>query len=178
MDVKWLIALLPAVFMVHDFEEIVMFEPWLRKNRAEVRRRFPPIDRVLARYHDHLTTPAYAVAVLHEFLIIAVITYASLYFDSYGWWFGAFAVFSLHLFVHIAQWLVFGKYVPCVVTSILALPYCAYTLTRFLAETPLTTGQLAFWAGVGVVLTVLSFPPAFALAGRFERWKNNAYLRS
>ncbi len=177
MDVKWLIALLPAVFMLHDFEELVMFEPWLRKNRDDVRHRFPRIDRVLARYHDRLTTPAFAVAVLHEFLIIAVITYASLYFDSYEWWFAAFAAFSLHLFVHIAQWLLFGRYVPCVVTAVLALPYCAYTLTRFLALTPLAPGQLVFWAGLGVVVTVLSFPPAFALAGRFEHWKNSTYLR-
>jgi hypothetical protein len=66
------------------------------------------------------------VAVLHEFLIIALITYGSLFFDLYHWWFAAFAAFSLHLVFHIAQWLIFGKYVPVILTSILALPYCIY----------------------------------------------------
>ena len=32
---------LPLVFMVHEYEEIIMFEPWLRSNREELRRRFP-----------------------------------------------------------------------------------------------------------------------------------------
>ena len=176
MDIRWLIALLPAVFMFHDFEEIVMFEPWLRKNRGEVRRRFPPIDAVLARWHDGLSTPAYAVAVMHEFAIVAVITYGSLYVDSYGWWFGAFAAFSLHLLIHIAQWLIYRKYVPFVLTSILALPYCGYTLMGFLSVTSLSLTELVLWCILGVLLTLASFPSAFALAARFERWKNASYL--
>lgn len=40
-EIQILIALLPILFMVHDFEEIIMFEPWLAKNRAELKRRFP-----------------------------------------------------------------------------------------------------------------------------------------
>lgn len=176
MDIRWLIALLPVVFMIHDFEELVMFEPWLRKNRDEVQRRFPPIDALLSRWHDGLSTPAYAVAVMHEFAIVAVITYASLYADSYGWWFGAFAAFSLHLLVHIAQWLIYGKYVPFVLTSILALPYCGYTLVFFVSVTSLSPAELTGWAALGVILTLASFPSAFALAARFERWKNARYL--
>ena len=178
MDIKLLIALLPAVFMLHDFEEIIMFEPWLKKNREEVKRRFPSLDKILRRSHDRLSTPAFAVAVLHEFLIIAVITYLSLHFDSYAWWFGAFAAFFLHLFVHIGQWIIFRKYVPFIVTSILALPYCGYALIQFLQVTNLSAGQMIFWMVVGVALTVVSFFPAFYLAGRFEDWKNQKYLQT
>ncbi len=176
MSIEWVIGLLPIVFMVHDFEELIMFEPWLRKNRAEIARRFPPIDRVLGAHHDRLSPAGFAVAVSHEFILIAGITVAALATGVYGLWFGAFAAFALHLLVHIGQWLVYRKYVPCVITSVLALPYCLYALGRFLAATPLTVGELVLWAVVGVVLTVLSFPSAFWLAGRFERWKNAGYL--
>ena len=103
MDIKLLAALLPVVFMLHDFEEIIIFKPWLEKNRDELKRRFPRIDKTLSKNHDHLSTSAYAVAVLHEFFIITVITYFSLYFGSYHWWFGAFAAFSLHLVVHLLE---------------------------------------------------------------------------
>ena len=175
MDLRLLMAWLPVVFMVHDFEEIVMFEPWLRKNREEVARRFPPIGRILARSHAGLSTSGFAVAVLHEFAIIAGLTFYALWSGQEGWWFGAFAAFSLHLLVHVAQWLIYGRYVPFIITSVLALPYCAYTAMRFLAATSLSSGELLAWAGVGVVVTVLSFPSAFALAGRFERWKDDVY---
>jgi len=178
MDIKLLIALLPVVFILHDFEEIIMFKPWLEKNRDEVKRRFPRIDKTLSKYHDHLSTSAYAVAVLNEFLIIAFITYVSLYFDSYHWWFGALMAFSLHLIVHVAQWLIYGKYVPVIITSILALPYCIYTFFRFLKVTDMTTTQLSLWTAMGIILTIVSFVPAFFLASRFENWKNQKYLQS
>jgi hypothetical protein len=177
MDIKLLAALLPVVFMLHDFEEIIIFKPWLEKNRDELKRRFPRIDKTLSKNHDHLSTSAYAVAVLHEFFIITVITYFSLYFGSYHWWFGAFAAFSLHLVVHLAQWLIYGRYVPVVLTSILALPYCIYTLAEFLKVTDMTLGQLSLWAILGMALTLASFIPAFFLASRFENWKNQSYLR-
>ncbi len=177
MDIKLLAALLPAVFMIHDFEEIIMFKPWLEKNRDEVKRRFPRIDKTLSKNHDHLSTSAYAVAVLHEFCILAFITYISLYFNAYHWWFGAFAAFSLHLVVHIAQWLIYARYVPVILTSILALPYCIYTLVEFLKVTDMTPGQLSLWAVLGIILTLASFVPAFFLASRFENWKNQNYLR-
>ena len=174
--VKLLIALLPFVFMIHDFEEIIMFAPWLAKNRDEVGRRFPRIDKILRNHHDQLSSSAYAVAVMHEFIIISIITYASLYADTYHWWFGAFAAFSLHLLVHIGQWLIYGKYVPVVVTSFLALPYCLYTFISFLNFTDMTGGQMLLWAVIGLAITVVSFVPAFYLAARFENWKQHKYL--
>ena len=118
MTIEWVMGLLPIVFMLHDFEELIMFEPWLRKNRAEIARRFPPIDRVLRAHHDRLSAAGFAVAVAHEFSLIAGITVVALALGLYGLWFGAFAAFSLHLLVHIAQWVAYRKYVPCVITSV------------------------------------------------------------
>lgn len=178
MDIKLLIACLPIVFMLHDFEEIIMFKPWLVKNRDELKRRFPRIDKTLSGIHDHLSTSAFAVAVLNEFFIIALITCASLYFDSYRWWFGALMAFSIHLLVHLLQWLVYGKYVPVIITSILALPYCIYTFMEFVKVTDMTTGQLLLWTVFGIGLTIASFIPAFFFASRFEQWKNRHYLQS
>jgi hypothetical protein len=177
MDIKLLIALLPFVFMLHDFEEIIMFKPWLDKNRSEVGRRFPRIDSILKKNHDNLSTSAFSVAVLHEFLLISIITYQSLYFGAYQWWFGAFAAFSLHLLFHIGQGVIYGKYVPCIITSILALPYCIYTFIAFLKVTELTTVQLSLWAVLGMIITVASFVPAFYLASRFEGRKNRKYMQ-
>jgi hypothetical protein len=177
MDIKLLIAFLPLVFMLHDFEEIIMFHPWLEKNRDELERRFPKISNILKGNHYHLSTSAYAVAVLHEFLIIAVITCVSLYFDTYHWWFGAFAAYSLHLVIHIIQWLVYGKYVPVVISSFLTLPYCIYTFSEFLKFTDMSAGQMSLWAVIGLAITAASFYPAFYLASRFENWKNQKYLR-
>jgi hypothetical protein len=78
------------------------------------------------------------------------------------------------LFVHIGQWIIFRKYVPPIVTSILALPYCGYTLIQFLQVTDLSAAQMVFWAGLGVALTVVSFSlrSIWRAASRIGRIKN------
>ncbi len=168
-------SVLPVVFMLHDFEELILFRPWLAKHRAEIRERFPAVDRLLARTHDGLSQSALTVAVLHEFALIAAVTYLALAFDLPGLWFGACFAFAAHLLVHIGQWLIFGRYVPVIVTSWLTLPYCTYALFTFLTTTTLAPIDLALWALLGLALTALSLPSAFVLAARFERWLIERY---
>ena len=66
---------LPLVFMVHEYEEIIMFEPWLRSNREELRRRFPRFAQFFERsgYFDY-STSTFAIGTAHEFLLVAVIS--------------------------------------------------------------------------------------------------------
>lgn len=39
-----IVLLLPIVFMIHEYEEIIMFQNWLGNNRNELKRRFPKED--------------------------------------------------------------------------------------------------------------------------------------
>ncbi len=166
---KLLIAILPIVFMIHDFEEIIMFKPWLTKNREELKRRFPKMERFMAKNSlFDLSTSAFAVAVMQEFLLISAATFVSLYFDDYSVWFAAFMAYFVHLFMHIGQWVLFRKYVPVIITSILTMPYCIYTFLRFLRFTEMTDIQLLLWSFAGVVAAVLSFFPAFFLATKIS----------
>lgn len=121
------------------------------------------------------STSAFAVAVLHEFLLIAGITYISLWYNIYHWWFAAFMAYFLHLFIHIGQWVIYRKYVPTIITSILTLPYCFYTFNIFISTTEMSYGQMLLWTIIGIVFTLLSFPSAFYFASKFEKWKNKNY---
>ena len=60
--------LLPIVFMIHKFEEIIMLPTWLDKNKAMLYMRFPFMkDKV-----DSLSNaPVFALTVLEEFIIIS-----------------------------------------------------------------------------------------------------------
>lgn len=177
LNVYLLMALLPVVFMIHEFEEIIMFKPWLKKNAEALSRRFPKAKNILLRNHEELSTQGFTVAVLHEFLIISFCTITSLLTYRHGLWFGAFMAYFLHLFVHIVQWMLYGKYIPVIITSFLTLPYCVYTLVEFLTVTNLTNAQLIIWTAIGLVIAALSFTSAFYFAHLFERWKNRVYLK-
>lgn len=175
MNIFLLIALLPVVFMLHDFEEIIFFQPWLRKNRGEFFQRFPKLAKMIYSNHGNLSTSSFAVAILHVFVAISAATFLSLYFNSYGLWFGAFMVFFLHLFIHIAQWIIWGRYVPVIVTSILSLPYCAYTLLSFLKFTNMHLTEMILWTIAAALALVPLFFVAFYNAQKFEAWKNKTY---
>src|SRR5690554_6383097 len=164
-----LMALLPIVFMLHDFEEIIMFKPWLAKNRLEIKRRFPKLDNLLDKKQIYnLSTSAFAVAVLHEFILISVAVFISLWCGLFYLWFAAFAAYSIHLLVHFLQWIVWRKYVPVIITSLLTLPYCIYTLLVVLNTIDLQLGLLLLWVLIGIVVTLLSFPSAFYFAFMFN----------
>ncbi len=174
--IKILIALLPIVFMIHDFEEIIMFKPWLKSNRSELKKRFPTFEQFLTeRGIFNLSTSAFAVGVLYEFILISVVTILSLWYDTYYWWFGAFSIYTLHLFVHIIQWIIYQKYVPFIITSILTLPYCIYTFHIFINTISISTTQMLLWTFIGIAMMFLIFPLAFYFAFKFEHWKNKFY---
>ena len=172
MNIHLLISLLPVVFILHDLEEIIMFKPWLSKNKEELKSRFPKAAKLLLKTHDHLSVSGFAVAVLFILIVLTAITYLSLIFENYSWWFGAFAVFTLHLVVHIVQWIIYAKYVPFIITSLLFLPCCIYTFIQFLHFTSMSSWQMVLWTMIGFLLTAFIFFLSFSVAGKFEQWIN------
>ena len=142
-----LISLLPVVFMIHDFEEIIFFKPWLRKNAPVLEEKFPRLAKRLLPRFLGLSTAGFAMTVALEFAAIVAVTYGSLLSGFSQLWFGVFLIFFAHLVVHICQWIAFGfRYVPVVVTSFLGLPYCVYTLAEVVGRGLFTPAESAAWA--------------------------------
>ena len=76
-----IVLLLPIVFMIHEYEEIIMFQNWLGNNRNELKRRFPKFEQFLAhRGHFDYSTATFAVGTAHEFILISAILSV-----RYGW---------------------------------------------------------------------------------------------
>lgn len=171
MDLRLLILLFPAVFMFHDFEEIIFFKVWLRRNKALLNQRFPKLAVRVVPHLERLSTASFALAVAEEFVVLSIVTYACAWLDRYALWYAIFMAFFLHLVGHLGQWLVLRRYTPSIVTSILALPYCVYTFIRFADAGILDRTQLVVWTFIGLALMILNLLVAHTLALRFERWQ-------
>ena len=173
MKLELIMLLLPVVFMLHEYEEIIMFRHWLDRNRDELKRRFPKFERFLARRrHFDYSTATFAIGTAHEFILISLISFCAVWIDASQWWFAAFAGYSVHLVVHLAQWAIYRKYVPVIITTILTLPYCIYTFAEFAKASVLSPLQMFLWAVVGIILTMLSLLSAFFLMSKFQQWQN------
>lgn len=172
MKLELIMLLLPIVFMIHEYEEIIMFRCWLGSNRNELKRRFPKFEQFLARWGPfEYSTGTFALGTAHEFLLISIVSFCAVWQGAYEWWFAALVGYSVHLLVHIVQWAVYRKYVPVIITSILTLPYCIYSFVEFAKASLLSPLQMLLWSVVGIILTVLSLLSAFFLMSKFQRWQ-------
>lgn|GEM_PF-257925 len=57
----WLLWSLPAMFLLHDAEEVLFLPPWLRRNRELLARRFPQLARRMLPHFDGISPPPLAV---------------------------------------------------------------------------------------------------------------------
>ena len=78
-----LIYLLPIMFMLHEFEEMVMLPAWIEKNEKELSRRFPALRSKLS----FLQSPAFGIAVCEEFIIVSACTMVTIIIGNMLFWY-------------------------------------------------------------------------------------------
>jgi hypothetical protein len=170
MTTETLMWLLPSVFMLHEFEEIIGFRPWWERNRAELVRRFPRTGQRLSRQYDPLSTSSFALAVAEEFVLVSVLTFLSVRF---GWtsFFAALVIaYLIHLGVHIGQWLLWRRYVPVIATSLLTAPYGLYVLYVLSERGEISAEQTVLAALIVTPIVFLNLVAVLRLVQRFEQW--------
>lgn len=119
---------LPVMFALHDAEEVLFLPSWLSRNRELLARRFPRLSCRLLPHFAGITPMAFAAMAAEELaLLLAVTVYAAVTHDYYPW-LALLLAFTVHLLVHIAQWVAVGRYLPVVATSLLCLAGCGWGL--------------------------------------------------
>lgn len=171
-QLQLLMALLPIIFMIHDFEEIILFRSWIDKNREVLKQHFNKPYRYLhSRGYTELSTSTFAVGVFHEFLFLSCTTFFGLYFNLPELWFIGFMAYFIHILIHIAQWIIYRRYIPVVATSLLTLPYCIYTFIIFSDSNFLSVQELIIYSVIGFVGMILSIPSAYFFMSKFSHWE-------
>lgn len=149
MDTVFILFLLPFFFLLHELEEILMVHRWIEKNGATMHRRFPRL-RYLIRKMEEMTTRRFATIAFEEFLIVSACTFVSLQTGALRAWYCCLAAFSVHLFVHITQYIVWRRYIPAIVSTAFCLPYCIWAIhDTYLFFSPY---ELFFYTILGTLL--------------------------
>lgn len=170
MKVDSIMWLLPVVFMVHDFEEIVMFKHWFANEGPALRHRFPRLAARVLPHMERLSTAAFALAVAEEFVLLSLFTLIAVEFGLYSLWASMLLGFFIHLLVHIGQFLVYRRYVPVILTSVLGSIYCLWALLSFAADGLLDWAHILLWTPIFVVAIVANGVFIHFVAARFEAW--------
>lgn len=175
MKVETVMWLLPIAFMIHDFEEIIMMRPWLAKNSVEIQRRFPSLAARMMPHLEKLSTSSFALAVAEEFILLSVITYFAVEHELYSVWSGVLLAFFIHLLVHITQFVLYRKYVPVIVTSLITGLYCIFALYFLNLHLRLNWPNVFIWTAISTVVLIINLVFVHSLAVQFEQWLNEEF---
>ena len=149
-DFILIIILLPIIFMLHEFEEIICFKPWIEKNQSWLITKYPLFSKLVAHLNE-MSVPTFAMLVLEEFILVSIVTITALTLHWYNIWVAIFTAFAFHILIHIIQWIIIRKYIPVIITSLLALPYIFWGLNTILKEIPINCIILYWICGVFVM---------------------------
>jgi hypothetical protein len=166
-SVMWLLV---VVFMIHDFEEIIMIQPWLARNAANLNKRFPKMAGKLLSQYQKLSTSSFALAVAEEFVLLSFLTYLTVERELYSVWAGILLGYFIHLLSHIGQYIVYRRYVPAIFTSLLTGIYCIWAILYLNALHPLVWNAVFLWTLITLLVLVVNLIFIHWLARRFEQY--------
>ena len=146
---KFILLLFPIIFMIHEFEEIIMIEKWMNKNRSDFDRRFPRIAQRMNKFMD-IDTRNFSIIVAEEFFIVSILTITSVLTNNIIYWYCILTAFSIHLIIHFLQFVIWKKYIPAIITTILCIAYCIFAIEK--ASYILTFKELFIYAVVGIII--------------------------
>ncbi|SHF35761.1 HXXEE domain-containing protein [Dysgonomonas macrotermitis] len=169
-DFNLIVLLLPIIFMIHDFEEILFFKWWIRKYEGYLIKHYPRLSSKMLPHVKGLSTPAFSLAVCEEFVLISIAAFTAVYMEYYYIWLMLFMAFSIHLVVHIIQWIIIRKYIPCIITSILFLPYSIFSLKMMSQLSLFTYTEFILCAFIGIVFMIVNLIAIHKVAGIFDKW--------
>ena len=111
--------LFPALFMLHELEEIIWMPSFVRKLTTHF-----PDNRILSYY----TPFAFNTIVLEQFLILLLSLFLSYQFSNYTIYATIVIAYIYHVFGHLIQTVVIRKYVPGLLTGILTSLFSLFCL--------------------------------------------------
>lgn len=161
----------PIIFMLHDFEEIIMAEVWGKRYEKAISIAWPKGKPFALDYVHCCKTPTFSIGVEILFLFFSLISLFSTIFQNYFVWYSTFLGIALHMiYIHMFICIRFRHYVPGVITSIIFLVPSAWLLftAKKILNYDISTILLA--GLLGIVLTIILIPALHKLMGPFSRW--------
>lgn len=118
MDLYSLFLLFPSIFMLHEFEEILLFPCFMRRN--------PKLQ--LQFLADTFTPFRFNAIVCQEFILLLIVLGLSIYFESFDFYITVIIAYIYHVIGHIFQSIFLRQYIPGVLSGMITAGYCTYQI--------------------------------------------------
>lgn len=124
MEINILICAFLIIFMLHNLEEIITVEKWLKHTYPIKKEQIPLFFQKEIENKKDMTAAQFAFTVFIVSVGAAIVVIASVMTENYLLFIGLNTVFALNIFTHPIQSLLLRCYTPGVWTSVLLIiPY-------------------------------------------------------
>ena len=118
MDLNSFFLLFPSIFMLHEFEEILLFSRFMRRN-PKLQQQF------LA---SAFTPSRFNAIVCQEFILLLIVLGLSIYFENFDFYITVIIAYIYHVIGHVIQSIFLQQYIPGVLSGIITSGYCTYQI--------------------------------------------------
>jgi len=132
VDINVLILIFLIIFMLHNLEEIIMVERWIKKTYPRIKNKVPLFVQEEFKNFKDITAAQFAVAVFGVSIFASVLLLISVTTEQYFLFLGLSLVFAINIFSHPLQSLLLWCYTPGLITSLLlVIPYYILLFNHF-----------------------------------------------
>lgn len=169
MTIDFIILTFPTLFMIHEFEEILLFKWWFKTNAGEIKRRFPNrAEKMLADYT--VSTAAFSFIVAEELILITAISLAAYFFKLYALFAGLALAYTIHTVIHLAQFIIWRGYIPAIVTSIITGILSALAVLYIYRSGLASILEITIYGLAQVVILFINLKLFHKIAKSFDRF--------
>ena len=136
--------LFPALFMLHELEEIIWMPAFVKKLSAQF-----PDNRILYYY----TPLAFNAIVFEQFLILLLSFFLSYWFNNYTIYATIVIAYIYHVLGHLIQTIILRKYIPGLLTGILTSLFSIISLKN---EIPIDLYGYSLFTFLLILLNLIS----------------------
>lgn len=153
---------LPILFIIHDFEEIIMMPLWKQRHGQKLRKFKRPFFGAVT------DGSIFAIGVLEEFILLVVIAIFCQITHSDLLYLVFLGAYSAHFLAHYLMCLRFKGYVPGVITATLELPLVIPMLLHY-GRAVTSPGLLSLYLVLAVIFVFLNVIWLHGLMAKIQR---------
>lgn len=163
------VLLFPALFMIHDFEEIIYGHNWFKRNIKKIETKVSA--KLMAKLIKSLdgTTAQFAFAVFEEFIILVSLSILTIHYHWYVFYVCLMFGYCVHAVIHLLQSIYLRMYVPATATGLVTSILIIYGAFVVIHEQQLQISLILIFLPLMMILILVNGLFAHWLAKRFVK---------
>lgn len=153
-----LLIAFPALYVIHSTTELLLLRPWLRWNAHIYFHKSKSNSFALETFRlvKSISRSKLFILACGEFGLIAFATLIAINTGDYSPWLALLFGFMLHLYIHVAHWLLFKRYVPAIISTFIAIPYCVYSIDYMVHVSRIPITNIIYCAIFGIIICFIN----------------------